>query len=85
MAIATDYSGVHSLPSTSTTGEDYTHFKVVKAKYPARFFGTLFAALVIAVTLQSILINPKWGWGVFAEWFFSEPVLAGLGRTLLLT
>jgi polar amino acid transport system permease protein len=85
MAIATDYSGVHSLPSTSTTGEDYTHFKVVKAQYPARFFGTLFAALVIAVTLQSILTNPKWGWGVFAEWFFSEPVLAGLGRTLLLT
>jgi polar amino acid transport system ATP-binding protein/polar amino acid transport system permease protein len=85
MAIATDYSGVHSLPPTSITGEDYTHFKVVKAKYPARFFGTLFAALVIAVTLHSTLTNPKWGWGVFAEWFFSEPVLAGLGRTLLLT
>ncbi|RUV28264.1 ABC transporter ATP-binding protein, partial [Mesorhizobium sp. M1A.T.Ca.IN.004.03.1.1] len=29
--------------------------------------------------------NPRWGWGVFAEWFFAEPVLVGLGRTLLLT
>jgi polar amino acid transport system permease protein len=35
--------------------------------------------------LHSVFTNPRWGWGVFAEWFFAEPVLAGLGRTLLLT
>jgi polar amino acid transport system permease protein len=35
--------------------------------------------------LNSVLSNPRWGWDVFAEWFFAEPVLAGLGRTLLLT
>ncbi|MBW4947610.1 ABC transporter permease subunit, partial [Klebsiella pneumoniae] len=29
--------------------------------------------------------NPRWGWNVFAHWFFSEAVLAGLGQTLLLT
>ncbi|WP_436120674.1 amino acid ABC transporter permease/ATP-binding protein [Phyllobacterium sp. LjRoot231] len=85
MAIATDYSDAHSLPQSSSGSEDYTHYRIVKAKYPARFFGTLFAAFVIVVTLQSILTNPKWGWGVFAEWFFAAPVLAGLARTLLLT
>ncbi|MRG54650.1 ABC transporter permease subunit [Phyllobacterium sp. SYP-B3895] len=85
MAIATDYSDNRSLTQSSSGGEDYTHYKIVKAKYPARFVGTLFAASVIFVTLQSILTNPKWGWSVFAEWFFAEPILAGLARTLLLT
>lgn len=85
MAIATDYSSAHSLKVTPASGEDYTHYKIVKAKYPTRFFGTLFAAFVIIAMLQSIFTNSKWGWDVFAEWFFAEPVLAGLARTLLLT
>ncbi|RZS69864.1 amino acid ABC transporter membrane protein (PAAT family) /amino acid ABC transporter ATP-binding protein (PAAT family) [Phyllobacterium myrsinacearum] len=85
MAITADYSATHSVQPPAATTEDYTHYRIVKARYPARFFGTLFAALIIAVTLQSILTNPKWGWNVFAEWFFSAPVLAGLARTLLLT
>lgn len=85
MAIATDYSSANSLKVTPSPGEDYTHYRIVKAKYPARFFGTLFATFVIIAMLQSILTNSKWGWDVFAEWFFAEPVLAGLARTLLLT
>jgi polar amino acid transport system permease protein len=64
---------------------DYSHFRVVPAKYPARTVGTVFAVLLIGIVLHSVLTNPRWGWNVFAEWFFAEPVLAGLGRTLLLT
>lgn len=64
---------------------DYSHFRVVPARYPARTAGTIFAILVIGIVLHSTLTNPRWGWGVFAEWFFAEPVLQGLGRTLLLT
>jgi len=64
---------------------DYSHLRVVPAKYPARTVGTVFAVLVIGVVLHSVLTNPRWGWHVFAQWFFAEPVLAGLGRTLLLT
>jgi polar amino acid transport system permease protein len=64
---------------------DYSHYRVVPAKYPARTVGTVFAVIVIAVVLQSVFTNPRWGWDVFAEWFFAEPVLVGLGRTLLLT
>lgn len=85
MAIATDYSSANSLKVTPSPGEDYTHYRIVKAKYPTRFFGTLFATFVIIAMLQSILTNSKWGWDVFAEWFFAGPVLAGLARTLLLT
>ena len=64
---------------------DYSRFRIVPARYPARTAGTVFAVLVIAVVLYSTFTNPRWGWGVFAQWFFAEPVLEGLGRTLLLT
>ena len=64
---------------------DYSHYRVVPARYPGRTAGTVLAVLVIAAVLQSVFTNPRWGWGVFAEWFFAEPVLLGLGRTLLLT
>ncbi|MGY2046855.1 amino acid ABC transporter permease/ATP-binding protein [Methylobacterium sp. JK268] len=67
------------------SGRDLGSYRIVPARYPARSLGTLLAALVIAGILHSVLSNPRWGWGVFAEWFFAEPVLVGLGRTLLLT
>ncbi|WP_421399850.1 amino acid ABC transporter permease/ATP-binding protein [Agrobacterium fabrum] len=63
----------------------YSHFRIVPARYPLRTVGTVFSVLVIAAVLHSIFGNPRWGWDVFAEWFFAEPVLVGLGRTLLLT
>ena len=55
------------------------------ARYPLRTVGTVFSVLIIAAVLHSVFGNPRWGWDVFAEWFFAEPVLIGLGRTLLLT
>jgi hypothetical protein len=59
--------------------------RVVPARYPGRTLGSVAAGAAIAAILWSVLENPRWGWGVFAEWFFSAPVLAGLGRTSLLT
>lgn len=85
MAILTDYAGVAGAGRTSEPNPGYAHYRVVPARHPGRALGTLFAALVIAGVLYSVLTNPRWGWPVFAEWFFAEPVLAGLGRTLLLT
>jgi len=64
---------------------DYSHLRVLPARYPGRTLGTVFAVLVIAAVLYSTFTNPRWGWPVFAQWFFAEPVLVGLGRTLLLT
>lgn len=60
-------------------------FRVVPAKHPWRMAGTLFAIVIIVLTVQSVLTNPRWGWDVFLTFFLSEPVLVGLGRTLLLT
>ena len=63
----------------------YAHLRVVPARYPARTVGTGLALLLLGLVAHSVLTNEKWGWGVFAEWFFDEAVLVGLGRTLLLT
>ncbi|HKR43431.1 MAG TPA: amino acid ABC transporter permease/ATP-binding protein [Paraburkholderia sp.] len=64
---------------------EYAHYRIVPARYRARTAGTVLAIALIAVVINSVLGNPRWGWEVFAQWFFSEPVLSGLGRTLLLT
>ncbi|RWM20584.1 MAG: amino acid ABC transporter permease/ATP-binding protein [Mesorhizobium sp.] len=64
---------------------DRRGYRVVRARHPWRVVGTVVAVVIIFFTLQSILTNPRWGWDVFARFFLSEPVLVGLGRTLLLT
>lgn len=85
MAVLSDLAGAPGVSRTSEPNPAYAHYRIVPARHPGRALGTLFAALVIASVLYSVLTNPRWGWPVFAEWFFAEPVIAGLGRTLLLT
>ena len=91
MTIASDFPHValnepKAVPVESGLAKSgYSHFRIVPARYPLRTVGTVFSVLVIAAVLHSIFGNPRWGWDVFAEWFFAEPVLVGLGRTLLLT
>ncbi|EDT41011.1 amino acid ABC transporter permease/ATP-binding protein [Burkholderia ambifaria] len=71
--------------AAAPAGLDYADYRVVPARYPARTAGTVASIVLIAAVLYSVLGNPRWGWNVFAHWFFSEAVLAGLGQTLLLT
>ena len=85
MAVTTEFSNVQIATRPVERRQDYSRYRIVPARHPARLAGTLFAALVIGLVLYSIFTNPQWGWNVFAEWFFAEPVLVGLGRTLLLT
>ncbi|KAF1030075.1 MAG: Glutamine transport ATP-binding protein GlnQ [Burkholderia plantarii] len=65
--------------------EDFRHFRIVPTRHVARTIGTVVALALIALVLASALGNPRWEWGVFAQWFLAEPVLAGLGKTLVLT
>ncbi len=79
---------IGALPADAPRPEpktDYSHFRIVPARYPGRWIGTIFAIAVIGVVLHSVLTNPRWEWGVFADWFFAGPVLDGLWQTLLLT
>ncbi len=85
MALTTDFAGIQPDRRAAEHGQDYARYRIVPARHPGRLVGTAFAGVVIAAVLYSTFTNPRWGWNVFAEWFFAEPVLAGLGRTLLLT
>ncbi|CUX44012.1 amino acid ABC transporter permease/ATP-binding protein [Agrobacterium genomosp. 3] len=86
MTIASDFPHVAvSEKKGEPVKGGYGHFRIVPARYPLRTVGTVFSVLIIAAVLHSVFGNPRWGWDVFAEWFFAEPVLVGLGRTLLLT
>jgi len=60
-------------------------YRIVPARYPGRAIGTVVSVVIITAILYSVFTNPRWGWNVFAEWFLSEAVLTGLGRTILLT
>ena len=85
MSLASDFAGLPTRAHSTPPTRDFSRYRIVPARYPARTIGTVFAVVVIFAIANSVLSNPRWGWDVFAEWFFSEPVLAGLGRTLLLT
>ncbi|WP_304610557.1 amino acid ABC transporter permease/ATP-binding protein [Oryzibacter oryziterrae] len=84
MTAVSEYAPAAALERKSQLGA-YAHYRIIPARYPLRTAGTILSVLIIGAILQSVFTNPRWGWDVFAEWFLSEPVLTGLGRTLLLT
>ncbi|MCU5773137.1 amino acid ABC transporter permease [Erwiniaceae bacterium BAC15a-03b] len=59
--------------------------RVVPARYPLRHLGALLALFILAAVIQSVALNPRWEWSVFARWFFDPVILHGLAQTLLLT
>ncbi|WP_026556474.1 amino acid ABC transporter permease [Arthrobacter sp. 35W] len=77
-------------PSSDGTGQaatvaDYSGYKLVAAKHPWRWVGTAVVALGVAAVAWSLATNPRWEWGVVAQWFTAESVIRGLGETLKLT
>ena len=85
MALITDYLGTVPAENTGQREHEFSRYRIVPARHPGRLIGSVFAAVVLALILYSVFTNPRWGWPVFAQWFFAEPVLVGLGRTLLIT
>src|SRR4051812_11319419 len=68
-----------------TRAADPGGYRIVPAKHPWRIAGSVVAVLLIAITVHSVFTNERWGWLVFAQYFFDPAVLVGLGRTLWLT
>ncbi|WP_443798292.1 ABC transporter permease subunit, partial [Burkholderia gladioli] len=65
--------------------DDYRHLRIVPNRRLGRIAGSVLALALLALVLDSVLGNPRWEWGVFAQWFFAPPVLDGLVKTLVLT
>ena len=74
-----------TLPGIVAPATPSPALRIVPARHPLQLAGTVVALALILFGLQSVLGNPRWGWGTFAEWFFARPVLEGLARTLWLT
>jgi len=70
---------------SDTTDSAIADYKVVAAVHPWRWVGTVVVAGIAAAILYSLITNPRWEWGVVAQWFTAESILRGLGQTLKLT
>ena len=64
---------------------DYSSYRVVAAKHPWRWVGTAVVALGVLAVAWSLATNPRWEWGVVAQWFTAQSVVKGLVETLKLT
>ena len=60
-------------------------YRIVPARHWGRLAGSAVALVILGALAQSVITNPRWGWDVFAKWFFEPTVLAALGTTLSLT
>nr|WP_245823013.1 amino acid ABC transporter permease [Brachybacterium avium] len=72
-------------PPRQAPPEDLSHLRVVPARHPGRVVLAIGVALVVTAVLYSFVTNPRWEWGVVAQWFFAESILRGLVETLKLT
>ena len=64
---------------------DYSSYSVVSGRSPWRWAGTAVVTILVLAAAYSLLTNPRWEWGVVAQWFTAESILRGLGETLKLT
>ncbi len=74
-----------SCPEQVAPSEDLSALRVVPARHPGRVVLAVVVGLVVAAVLYSFVTNPRWEWGVVAQWFFAESILRGLLETLKLT
>lgn len=77
--------GYHTSSASAAAPVIDTTLTIVPARHPWRWVGSAFAALILLAIVHSLVSNPRWEWGVFAQWFLAPSVLKGLGKTLLLT
>jgi polar amino acid transport system permease protein len=85
MAVAAETSILCDPLSSAAGWSDYSKLKAVSSRHPGRIAGSIIVVLILALIAQSLITNPRWEWGVVAEYFSAESVLRGLGVTLILT
>lgn len=77
-------------PATpSTTGDrdrvDLGNARVIHTRHWFRWTISALLLFAIAQFVWSLVTNDNYEWDVFAQYFFSQPVLVGIGYTLSLT
>lgn len=73
-------------PATSDTGQGRPEaLKAIPVRHPGRWVMAAVVAVLAAMAVSSVLTNPNWNWSLVFEWIFSEPIVKGVGVTLVLT
>lgn len=57
----------------------------VPVPHPWRWLSAALIAILAVSLAYSVIFNDRFQWPIFAEYVFSDPVLQGVGRTLVLT
>lgn len=68
-----------------STPEPDSPVRVLPARHPWRSLASMLGVIVILVIVWALITNPRWQWGVVAQWFTAESIMRGLGLTLSLT
>ncbi|KUG55948.1 amino acid ABC transporter permease [Kocuria palustris] len=68
-----------------STPEPDSPVRVLPARHPWRSLASMLGVIVILVIVWALITNPRWQWGVVAQWFTAESIVRGLGLTLSLT
>lgn len=72
-------------PAGPTATVDLGTIAVVPVRHWWRWILSALLLFVVAQFAWSLVTNDRYMWATFAEYFFSEPVLIGIGYTLSLT
>lgn len=72
-------------PPEGAAGGSAEDIKAVPVRHPFRWVAAAFVAYVVVAIVNSMATNPKYEWDVIWKYLFSDPILRGLGNTLLLT
>lgn len=59
--------------------------KAVPVRHPGRWVAAVAILYVIVALGNSIATNPRFEWNVIFDYLFSDPIMRGLGNTLVLT
>mgnify|MGYP000193046892 CR=1 FL=1 len=68
-----------------TARQALTDEKPIPLRHPWRWAAATLIALLLVVLIRSVVGNSRFEWPVFAEYVFSEAVIGGVGRTIMLT
>ncbi|WP_315926786.1 amino acid ABC transporter permease [Mesorhizobium sp. SP-1A] len=76
---------VKETSSTGTSADPTIDLVIRPARHPGRWVAVAFVALLAAMTVHTLLTNPRFEWSVVGQYFASDTILLGVRRTLELT
>ncbi len=72
-------------PAAASRVDRPEEIRAIPVRHPGRWVAAAVVLLLVAIAVESVATNPRFGWGTFADFFFDPRVMRGLVLTLELT